>query len=73
MQGWKRKKKNPLNKNQGLQPIHQKCKANENRSRHYPKKKQKQTINKNQVIEKKGVSEWIGLQHAGLFVLPLQI
>ncbi len=37
------------NKNQGQEPIHQKYKANENTSRHNPKKKQKQTINKNQV------------------------
>jgi hypothetical protein len=29
--------------------MHQKYKANENTSRHKPKKKQKQTINKNQV------------------------
>ncbi len=34
------KKKNPVNKNQGLEPIQQKYKANI---------KQKQTINKNQV------------------------
>ncbi len=40
------KKKNPGNKNQGWEPIHQKYKANENTSRHNPKKKQKQTINK---------------------------
>jgi hypothetical protein len=43
------KKKNLVNKNQGREPIHQKYKANENTSRHNPKKKQKQTINKNQV------------------------
>ncbi len=43
------KKKNPVNKNQGREPIHQKLKANGNTSRHNPKKKQKQTINKNQV------------------------
>ncbi len=43
------KKKNPVNKNQGWEPIHQKYKANENTSRHNPKKKQKQTINKNHI------------------------
>ncbi len=42
-------KKNPINKNQGWEPIHQKQKANENTSRHNLKKKQNQTINKNQV------------------------
>jgi hypothetical protein len=42
-------KKNPVNKNQGWESIHQKYKANENTSRHNPKKKQKQTMNKNQV------------------------
>ncbi len=36
------KKKNPVFKNQGWEPIQQKYKANENTS-----KKQKQTINKN--------------------------
>jgi hypothetical protein len=44
-----RKKKNLVYQNQGWQPIHQKYKANENTSRQNPKKKQKQTINKNQV------------------------
>ncbi len=39
-------KKNTVNKNQGWEPIHQKYKANENTSKHNPKKKQKQTINK---------------------------
>ncbi len=43
------KEKNPGNKNQGWEPIHQKCKANENTSRHNPKKKQKKTISKNHV------------------------
>jgi hypothetical protein len=42
-------KKNPVNKNQEWEPIHQNYKANENTSIHNPKKKQKQTINKNQV------------------------
>jgi hypothetical protein len=41
---WK-EKKNPVNKNQGWEPIHQKYEANENTSRHNLKKKQKQTIN----------------------------
>jgi hypothetical protein len=42
------KKKNPVIKNQGWEPIQQKYKANEyNTSRHNQKKKQKQTINKN--------------------------
>jgi hypothetical protein len=31
-----------------MEPIHQKYKANENTSRHNPKKKQEQTNNKNQ-------------------------
>jgi hypothetical protein len=35
------KNKNPGNKNQGWKPIHQKYKANENTSRHNPKKKNK--------------------------------
>jgi hypothetical protein len=40
------KMENPVNKNQGQEEsIHQKYKANENTSRHNPKKKQKQTIN----------------------------
>ncbi len=43
------RKKNPVNQNQGLEPIQQKYKANENTSRHNLKRKQKQTINKNQV------------------------
>jgi hypothetical protein len=34
---------------QGYEPIHQKYKANESTSRQNPKKKQKQTINKNKV------------------------
>jgi hypothetical protein len=42
-------KKNLINKNQGWEPIHQKYKANDNTSRHNPKKKQKQTINKIQI------------------------
>jgi hypothetical protein len=36
------RKKNPVYKNQGLEPIHQKYKANESTSRHNPKKKKKQ-------------------------------
>jgi hypothetical protein len=41
------KKKNHVNENQGWEPIHQKYKAI---NKHKPKKKkQKQTINKNQV------------------------
>jgi hypothetical protein len=43
----KHKEENLVNKNQGGEPIHQKYKANENTSRQNPKKKQKQTINKN--------------------------
>jgi hypothetical protein len=38
-------KENLVNKNQGWEPIQQKYKANENTSRHNPKKKQKRTIN----------------------------
>jgi hypothetical protein len=37
----KKKKKDHVNKNQGCEPIHQKYKANENKSRYNPKKKQK--------------------------------
>jgi hypothetical protein len=33
------KKKNPVYKNQGWEPIHQKYKANESTSRHIPKEK----------------------------------
>jgi hypothetical protein len=44
-----KKKKNPVNKNQGCEPIQQKYKANENTNRHKLKKKQKQTINTNQI------------------------
>jgi hypothetical protein len=40
------KKKNPVYENQGWEPIHQKYKAYESKSRHNPKKKRKQTINK---------------------------
>jgi hypothetical protein len=32
-----------------MEPIHQQYKAKENTSRHNPKKKQKQTINKNPI------------------------
>ncbi len=35
-----KKKKNPVYKNQGREPIHQKYKANESTSGHNPKKKQ---------------------------------
>jgi hypothetical protein len=35
------KKKKPVNKNQGWKPIHQKYKANENISKHKPKKNTK--------------------------------
>jgi hypothetical protein len=35
----KKRKKNHVNKNQGWEPIHHKYKANENTSRHNPKKK----------------------------------
>jgi hypothetical protein len=41
--------KNCVYKNQGREPIHRKYKANEDTSKHNPKKKQKQTINKNKV------------------------
>jgi hypothetical protein len=34
----KKKKKNSVSKNQGWEPIHQKCKTNEDTSRHNPKK-----------------------------------
>jgi hypothetical protein len=40
------KKKSFVYKNQGWEPIHQRYKANESTSRHNPKKKQKQIINK---------------------------
>jgi len=38
------KKKNPVNKNQGWEPIQQKYKADGNTSRHNPKKKQSTKI-----------------------------
>jgi hypothetical protein len=47
-----KKKKNPVNKDQGWEHIQQKYKANENTIRHNLKRKQKQTINKNQPQEK---------------------
>jgi hypothetical protein len=50
---------NLVNKTQGWEPIHQKYKANENRSRHNPKKKQKQTINKNQVKTLSKKDSWL--------------
>ncbi len=37
----KKEKKNPINKNQGWEPIHQQYTAKENTSKHNPKKKQK--------------------------------
>jgi hypothetical protein len=40
-------KTNLINKNQRWKPIQQNYKANENRSRHNPKEKEKQTVNKN--------------------------
>jgi len=55
------KKKNHANKNQGWEPIDQKYKANENTSTHNPKKKrQKQTINKNQVKTLCKEDSWLG-------------
>ncbi len=42
----KKKKKNPICKNQGQEPIHQRYKTNESTSRHNPKKKQKQIVQK---------------------------
>jgi len=42
------KNKSLVNQNQGWESIYQMHKANENTSRHNAKKKQKQTINKNQ-------------------------
>jgi hypothetical protein len=44
-----KRKKNPEYKNQEGEPIHQKYKAKESTNSHNPKKKQKQTINKNKV------------------------
>ncbi len=41
--------KNHVNGNQGWELVNQKYKAKENTSRYNPKKKQKQTINKNHV------------------------
>jgi hypothetical protein len=42
----KLKNKNHVYKNKREEPIHQKYKANENTSKHNPKKKQKQTSTK---------------------------
>jgi hypothetical protein len=44
-----KKKKNPVYKNQGQEPIHRKYRAKESTRRHNPKEKQKQTMNKNKV------------------------
>jgi hypothetical protein len=41
------KKKHPVYKNQGWEPIHQKYKANESKSRHNPKKKTKTNNQRN--------------------------
>jgi hypothetical protein len=43
------KEKKSINQNQGWEPIHENYKATENTSKHNPKKKQKQIINKNQI------------------------
>jgi hypothetical protein len=43
----RKKKKNTINKNQGWEPIQQKYEANENTSKHNPKKKK--IVNKNQI------------------------
>jgi hypothetical protein len=40
------KKKNPVYKNEGREPIHQKYKANESRSRSNPKKKKTNNLKK---------------------------
>jgi hypothetical protein len=37
----KEEERNPVNKNQGWEPIHQKYKAKENTSKHNPEKRQK--------------------------------
>jgi hypothetical protein len=55
---WK-KKKYHVNKNQGWDGSHQKYEPNENRSRHNPKKKQKQTIDKNQVKTQCKEDSWL--------------
>jgi len=56
-----KRKKNPVhkNKNQAWEPMHQKYKANENKSKHNPKKKQKQTINNNQVKTLCNEDSWL--------------
>jgi hypothetical protein len=47
---WVKFEENPISKNQGWEPIHQKYKANENTSRHNPKKERKKANNQqNQV------------------------
>jgi ribosomal protein S8 len=43
------KKKNLVYKNQGCKPIHQNYKVKKSKRRHNPKKKQKQTMNRNKV------------------------
>ncbi len=48
----KNRKEKHVNQNEAWEPIHQKYKANENTTKHNPKKKQKQTINKNHVKSK---------------------
>jgi hypothetical protein len=43
------RKKNPVYKNQGWEPIHQKYKANESTSRHNPKKQKTKASNKREI------------------------
>jgi len=47
------KNENPVNKNQGWEPIHQKYKANENTSRYHPKKKKPKANEQKSKITKK--------------------
>ncbi len=46
-----KKKKNPTYKNQGQEPIHQKYKANESKSRHNPSKNKKNSKKKKKPMQ----------------------
>jgi hypothetical protein len=55
-----KKKKNPLYKNQGREPIHQKYKALESTSRHNPKKKQIKRVFTNPITIKWTIVLYVG-------------
>jgi hypothetical protein len=61
-----KKKKNPVYKNQGREPIHQKYKANESTSGHNPKKKQIKRVFTNSIAIK-----WIIVLYVGNILLAV--